>query len=52
MMVKLQFSQQARLADNIAGIHESVQENPKPGDFDMHPWKIRLILELKVNNHK
>ena len=62
----------ARSAENIAAIRESVQENPRQSiprrtqelglsqtttwrilrrDLGLHPYKIQLTQELKVNDH-
>jgi len=63
----------ARSAENIAAVRESVRENPRRSisrrsqelglsatstgrilrrDLGLHPYKIQLIQELKVNNHR
>jgi len=63
----------ARSAENIAAVYESVRENPKWSisrrsqelglsatsiwqilhrDLDLHPYKIQLTQELKVNDHR
>ncbi|EFN75580.1 hypothetical protein EAI_08636, partial [Harpegnathos saltator] len=63
----------ARSAENIAAVSESVQENPRQSiprraqelglsqtstwrilrrDLGLHPYKIQLAQELKVNDHR
>jgi len=63
----------ARFAENIAAVHESVRENPRRSisrhsqelglsatsiwqilrrDLGLHPYKIQLTQELKVNYHR
>ncbi|KAJ8940265.1 hypothetical protein NQ318_007179 [Aromia moschata] len=43
----------ARSAENIAAVGVSVQENPRqPIPRRLHPYKIQLIQEIKVNDHR